>query len=230
MNFIGIDISLNSTAIYIESKMGKKILSFNNKNDNNIYIRELEQNGVHIFKQERYKSNDYSENEVIKIKKYVVISKKIVDEICKHLDIEEKTYCSIEGYSFSRDTSSILDIVGLSTLIKGELLIRIENIEMSIISPKSLKLEACKLSYEPIDIGIKKPKLKYVNDQGISGGNFKKPQMMKAMIDGGFETPIKKMLIDYKHLLERDKIPNPIEDIIDSIFACIVLKNKILKK
>ncbi len=29
------------------------------------------------------------------------------------------------------------------------------------------------------------------------------------------------MLFDYKHLTERDKIPNPIEEItVDAIFAC----------
>ena len=38
-NYIGIDISMNSTAVFIESDLGKKILSFTNKKDNNIYIK-----------------------------------------------------------------------------------------------------------------------------------------------------------------------------------------------
>ena len=65
-----------------------------------------------------------------------------------------------------KNTSSILDIVAMSTLIKSKLLKRISNINMDVISPSSLKLEACKLVYPPIDIGIKKPKLKYVNSDG----------------------------------------------------------------
>ena len=36
------------------------------------------------------------------------------------------------------------------------------------------------------------------------------------------------MLKSYEHLLERDKIPNPIEDIIDSIFACKIKMKEIL--
>ena len=47
------------------------------------------------------------------------------------------------------------------------------------------------------------------------------------MIEGNFKTQISTMLKNYEHLMERDKIPNPIEDIIDSIFACLILKNKI---
>ena len=54
----------------------------------------------------------------------------------------------------------------------------------------------------------------------MSGGSFKKPQMYRAMIEGEIKSPIYEMLISYKDLMDRDKIPNPIEDIIDSIFAC----------
>ena len=113
-----------------------------------------------------------------------------------------------------------MDIVSLSTLIRSKLITYIKNIDISIISPSSLKLDACKLVYEPIDIGIRKPKYKYVNNQGISGGSFKKPHMYRAMIEGNIKSPILEMLISYKELMDRDKIPNPIEDIIDSIFAC----------
>jgi hypothetical protein len=44
--------------------------------------------------------------------------------------------------------------------------------------------------------------------------------MYRAMIEGGIISPISSMLMTYKDLMDRDKIPNPIEDIIDSIFAC----------
>ncbi len=226
-NYIGIDISINSTAIYILSNKGEKILSFTNKKDNNIYIKELEKYGVLIFYQNKLNSEDYSTSEILKIKHYLKLSEEIFSEIIKQIDLNENTYCQIEGYSFSKKTSSILDIVSLSTLIRSKIVDKIKNLEIFIISPNSLKLESCKLSYKPIDIGKKKPKLKYVNNQGISGGSFKKPQMFRAMIEGKFQTQISTMLKNYEHLMERDKIPNPIEDIIDSIFACLILKNKI---
>lgn len=219
-NYIGIDISLNSTAIYIESNKGCKIISINNKKDNNIYIKELDRYGVDFIHFESDKSETYSDNEILKLKRYDKIANIVCDRCLSYIDVSEKTYCQIEGYSFSKNTSSILDIVSFSTLVKTYLLKRINNIEMSIISPSSLKLEACKMSYEPINVGIKKPKYIYTNNQGISGGSFKKPEMYRALLESKIDVYIKPMLIEYKHLLDRSKIPNPIEDIIDAIFAC----------
>ena len=226
-NYIGIDISLNSTAIYIESNKGKFILSYTNKKDNNIYIKELNSFGVCFFYNNKEKNDNYSENEIIKLKYYDKLSKSILTEITKKIDNNEKTYCQIEGYSFSKNTSSILDIVSFSTIIKIDLINNINNINITIISPKSLKLEACKLSYKPINIGKKKIKYEYRNNEGVSGGSFKKPHMYRAMIEGKVKSPIYNMLILYKELMDRDKIPNPIEDIIDSIFACKIKINEI---
>jgi hypothetical protein len=226
-NYIGIDISLNSTAVFIESDKGMTILSFTNKKDNNIYIKELDKYGVKFFHYNREISKDYSINEILKLKHYNKISDLLLSEIKKYINIEENTFCQIEGYSFSKNTSSILDIVSLSTLIRSKLITDIKNINISIISPSSLKLDTCKLVYKPIDIGIRKPKYKYVNEQGISGGSFKKPQMYRALIEGNIETPIYEMLISYKELIDRDKIPNPIEDIIDAIFACKIKINEV---
>lgn len=220
-NYIGVDISINSTAIFIESNKGKTILSFTNKKDNNIYIKELINNGIKFFHLDRVVSENYSENEILKLKHYILTSKLMIEEIIKHIDIESKTYCQIEGYSFSKNTSSILDIVSFSTLIRTELL-KINNLEITIISPSSLKLETCKLVYKPINIGKKKPKLEYRNNDGVSGGSFKKNHMYKAIIDGCIDTPIYEMLLKHIDLINREKIPNPIEDIIDATFACKV--------
>jgi len=220
MNFIGIDISLNSTAIYIESEKGNKILSFTNKKDNNIYIKELDKYGVKFYHHNRETSTDYSKNEILKLKHYNKLSDLILSEIIENIDVNKKTYCQIEGYSFSKNTSSILDIVSFSTLIRSSLIKNISNIEISIISPSTLKLETCKLVYSPINVGKKKIKYEYKNNQGISGGSFKKPQMFRAIIEGNIQCPITDMILSYKELMDRDKIPNPIEDIIDSIFCC----------
>jgi len=226
MNYIGIDISLNSTAIYIESSEGKFILSYTNKKDNNIYIKELDRCGVKFFHHNRISSNDYSENEILKIKHYNMLSDIIISDISSRINPNENTYCNIEGYSFSKNTSSILDIVSLSTLIRSNLIKTFPNIDISILSPSTLKVESCKICYKPINVGIKKPKYEYRNNQGISGGSFKKPQMFRAMVEGKIDSPIYKFLLEYKHLMDRDKIPNPIEDIIDSIFACKIKINE----
>jgi hypothetical protein len=224
-NYIGIDISLNSTAIFIDSNKGTTILSFTNKKDNNIYIKELDRCGVKFFHHNRESSEDYSKNEILKLQHYNKLSNQILEQIKDNIDLNESTYCQIEGYSFSKNTSSILDIVSLSTLIRSSLITNIKDIDISIISPSTLKLETCKLVYEPINVGKKKPKYEYRNNQGISGGTFKKPQMFRAIIEGQIETPIFDMLVTYKELMDREKIPNPIEDIIDATFACKIKRN-----
>ena len=227
MNYIGIDISINSTAIFIETNGIEKILSFTNKKDNNIYIKELNRSGVNFIHFDRKILKDYTDNELSKMRHYIDISDSIIDKILSIIDLTKKTYCQIEGYSFSKNTSSILDIVSLSTLIRSKLLVNIKDIDMKIISPSSLKLEACKMVYKPIDIGKKKPKYEYKNSLGISGGSFKKHDMYRAIIDGKIDCIIYDFLNDYIHILEMAKIPNPIEDIIDSIFACKILKNSL---
>ena len=51
--------------------------------------------------------------------------------------------------------------------------------------------------------------------------------MYRSILDGKIYNPIYDFLVEYEHLLEMAKIPNPIEDIIDSIFACKILKKNI---
>ena len=163
INTIGIDISLNSTAATLSDGEKTYILSFNNKKDNNKWITELVSAGVDITQIYRKTSDDYSKNEIVKLTDFIRISEQIVSKIISYLNPSLDTFCVIEGYSFSRNTSSILDIVSLSTLIKTSLLSKINNITIEILSPLTLKLEACKMVYPPSVIGTRKKKLKWVN-------------------------------------------------------------------
>ena len=219
INTIGIDISLNSTAATLSDGEKTYILSFNNKKDNNKWITELDSAGVDITQIYRKTSDDYSKNEIVKLTDFIRISEQIVSKIISYLNPSLDTFCVIEGYSFSRNTSSILDIVSLSTLIKTSLLSKINNITIEILSPLTLKLEACKMVYPPTVIGSRKKKLKWVNPQGISGGSFKKQHMFQAFLDLKPDNNLYKTLYHYSDLVNREKIPNPIEDIIDSFFA-----------
>lgn len=219
INTIGIDISLNSTAATLSDGEKTYILSFNNKKDNNKWITELDSAGVDITQIYRKTSDDYSKNEIVKLTDFMRISEQIVSKIISYLNPSLDTFCVIEGYSFSRNTSSILDIVSLSTLIKTSLLSKINNITIEILSPLTLKLEACKMVYPPTVIGSRKKKLKWVNPQGISGGSFKKQHMFQAFLDLKPDNNLYKTLYHYSDLVNREKIPNPIEDIIDSFFA-----------
>lgn len=224
MNYIGIDISINSTAVYIESGLGQFIISVTNKKSNNKWIKDLSTYGVKFIHHDRQVSDIYSDNEILKIRQYMTLSEIIVSEIIDKIVPVEQTYCNIEGYSFSKNTKSILDIVSYSTLIRAELIRKIPSAMISVVSPMSLKLETCKLVYPPVDIGKKKPKLEWKNNEGIPGGLFKKPEMFKAILDGRIDCPILPFLDANKDLLLRDKIPNPVEDIIDAILASKTIK------
>ena len=113
-----------------------------------------------------------------------VTDERIVNIVKEQINPDYFTICNIEGYSFSKNTSSILDIVALSTLIRSKLINNIPNFKLEIISPSSLKKESCGLVY-----GYDK-KRKTKNNEGISGGRFKKPQLFQAMIEGKVESPI----------------------------------------
>lgn len=224
MNYIGIDISINSTAVYIESGLGQFIISVTNKKSNNKWVKDLSCYGVKFIHHDRQVSENYSENEILKIRQYMTLSEIIVLEIMEKIMPLEDTYCNIEGYSFSKNTKSILDIVSYSTLIRSELIRKIPSAKISVVSPMSLKLETCKLVYPAQDVGKKKPKLEWKNYEGIPGGLFKKPEMFKSIIEGRIDCPILPFLDLNKDLLLRDKIPNPIEDIIDAILAAKTIK------
>lgn len=227
MNYIGIDISLNSTAIYIENEQHMKILSITNKDKNNKYIKDLSLCGVDFHFMNKENTLDYSDNEILKLKHYDSISDEIINKIKKNIIESEKTYCLCEGYSFSKNTSSILDIVSLSTMIKIKIIKNIKDVDLSIIAPTSLKLETCKLVYKPVDVGKRKPKLVYKNYDGVAGGSFKKHEMFKSILDGDISSPITNYLKENIDILNLKKIPNPIEDIIDSIFACKIKRNQL---
>ena len=96
MNYIGIDISINSTAIFIESNGIEKIFSFTNKKDNNIYIKELNRSGVEFTHFDRKILKDYTDNELSKMRHYIDISDSIIDKILSSIDLTKKTIMELK--------------------------------------------------------------------------------------------------------------------------------------
>ena len=100
------------------------------------------------------------------------------------------------------------------------------------MSPSTLKLESCKLTYEPIrtEIGIKKKKIKeeFRNKIGIPGGKFQKTDMYLAIIEnenlGDFwATHCKKSKDD---LTAVSTVPKPYEDLNDAYLIYQILKKQ----
>ncbi len=164
---------------------------------------------------------DYSEGELIKLKDYDKITDGIIDDILSNIDNSKPTKIGIEGYSFSSTAGDIIDLVTFSTLLRKKLFDKISQ-DIFVISPSTLKLESCKLTYPPIikEIGKKKISYKeeYRNNIGIPGGSFTKRDIYYSIIENNkwsdyWYNHCKSVKDD---ILSISMIPKPYEDINDS--------------
>ena len=229
-HYIGIDPSLISTSMVIDGKV------FN-------YCKEK----TAVTKQGKYtkwfdvmkdvityryitidKVDSYSDSEINKLMSYDIITNMIIKDIEDNIE-SDNVIIYIEGYSYSSSVGPLIDLVTFSTLLRRKLLTITTNI--TILAPSTLKLESCKLTYEPIEkkIGGKNPRTEYIwkNKLGIAGGSFSKHDMMDAILENDdFKD------LDYVKVLHENKnsimftktIKKPIEDSNDAYLLYLVAK------
>ena len=222
MNIIGLDLSINSTAMAIETAEGIKLFNYTVTKKDNKWIKEV--SDVVNFRFIEYKKiKDYSESEIYHLQKFDEVTNLVIRDILDTIDISKPTKVNIEGYSYASNTNSVIDVVGFSTLLRIKLYNQITK-EINIYSPKSVKIMVSvkTYGYKAAPIGKKGQQLKdpmiTCNLEGVSGGNFDKPEMLKAMLDGNLVTPIFNYIQENKNIiLSAKKIPKPFDDIIDSI-------------
>lgn len=218
MNLIGIDPSLISTAVCVNGKL------FN-------YCREKDALGKKgMFKWyklaeelvnyrfiEYRKYEDYMNGEIIKLMDYDKITQQIVDDIKENINVDEKSLVSVEGFSYGSGVGDLIDLVTFSTLLRKKLFDQVTE-DILIVSPSTLKLESCKLTYPPVDVGKRKPKLKWMNNDGIAGGHFTKTEMFLAIVENdNLNDDWSKHCKSVKgDILEGKKIPKPYEDVSDA--------------
>ena len=225
INVIGIDPSLISTAICINGKLIN-------------YCRESDVMGKtgmkkwfkmcdHLvsYKYITYgKFSNYSEGEIVKLNDYDKITDLMFDDMKSNIDPRFPTKVGIEGYSFSSAAGDIIDLVTFSTLLRKKIYDRITQ-DLNILSPSTLKMETCRFTYDPVDIGKKKPKLDWRNKQGISGGKFKKPEMFLAIIENDKldDDWSKYMRQISDEILANKNISKPLEDVNDAYLLYQIL-------
>ena len=220
MIIVGIDPSLNSTAITIYKNGQYSLFNYTNKKPGYKWIKEID-NRVGFKFHEYGDTEDFSDSETEKLKVYDIVTTNIVEEINNIVD--EQTYIVIEGYSYSARAGRLIDLVTFSTLLRVKL-IKNERINLIVIPPSSLKLAIAMMIYQP-----DKKKI-YRNENGKAGGSFDKKDMMNCLI----KLDIKSEYLDYvkinKDLLLKPKdIPKPFDDLSDSMLLCyygVCLKNK----
>jgi len=220
MIYIGIDISVNSTAVSIYDN-GYNFYNYTTKKSGYVWINKTTDLINYRFFKFEYKDNDnFSDRLLLKVKDYDKYSELIIDDIKEY---GNEFVIGIEGYNYGlKTTDSIIDISELSSIIKMKLVRNFPESVIIIMPPKTVKIDSCKMVYKLVD-GKKVVR----NNYGIAGGNFDKRDMMNALIDSDIDNKLKDFVIDNKDILLKMKsIPKPFDDVIDSIFIMEIMKNK----
>lgn len=167
---------------------------------------------------------NYSEGELIKLKDYDKITDMIIEDVLSNINPDEPSYIGIEGYNFGASVGDLVDLVTFSTVLRKKLFDQVSQ-NITVLSPKTLKQESCKLTYPPIDIGKKKPKLQWRNKEGIAGGHFTKREMFLSIVENDnlnddWGKHCKSIAAD---LLENKTIKKPYEDVNDAYLIYHIL-------
>lgn len=227
MNIIGIDPSKVSTGMVINGKIFNYSSKSNawNKTDLKKWYKAFSKSIEYRF-MEYTKYNTYEEEQLAKLSDFDILSDMIIKDILENINPNEETFVAIEGYSYSSSAGPIIDLVTVSTLIRYKILKSVTK-KIMVISPSTLKQEACKMTYLPIDIGKKVQKLEWRNNEGISGGAFNKNHMYLALLENKEFTDIPYIinLREHKEELSKMDIPKPIEDTNDAFLLYHYMKN-----
>lgn len=230
MIYIGIDISKISTAICIDNNGVIKLYSYSTKNANNKWIKKLLNLINFRFIKYHYNNEDnYSDMEIKKLNEFNNITDLIIDDILKNVN-NDNIKIGIEGYSYN-SKGPIFDLIEFSTILKYKLSKKLNSDNIEIISPLTLKVETCKMVYEPrievIGKKIKKEKLHYENTYGKKATKFDKWDMFYCLINSKMILELKNWCVNNKtDLIKIKEVPKPLDDIVDSIFIKEFIKNK----
>jgi hypothetical protein len=236
MNIVAIDPSLISTALVVSSGDTFKIYNYCReskvfgKKGITKWFKMAEQYVNYKFIEYR-EFEDYSEGELTKLKDYDKITDVIIDDILSNIDPLKPTKIGIEGYNFGAQVGDLIDLVAFSTLLRKKLFDKVSE-DIWVMSPSTLKLESCKLTYDPIikETGIKKKKVveEYRNKIGIPGGKFTKNDMALAIIENDkindYWSNHCKFIKD--ELMSVSTIQKPYEDVNDAFLIYQIIFNK----
>jgi hypothetical protein len=229
-NIVGLDPSLISTGLVVSNGKDVKIFNYcresdaTNKSGLSKWFKYAEPELTLRYIEYREYSN-YSDGELIKLKDYDKITSMIIKDIEDNIDKSQPTKIGIEGFSYSSSVGPLIDLVTFSTLLRKKLFDYISQ-DITILSPSTLKVEACKLTYPPINEGKKKEKWVYKNNNGVAGGNLTKHGMFLAIIENanlndGWTNLCRSLKSD---IMGASKVPKPFEDVNDGFSIYNILK------
>lgn len=227
MNIITIDPSLSCTALIINDK--KFIYTTNavakTKKDKLKQWFDLCEDLIEYRFHDNINCDDHASSELQKFKLFSSITNNIILDIKASCDVTLPTHIMIEGYSHSSNAGPLIDLVTFGSILRYKLLMIFDSI--TIAPPTTVKLEAAKLTYAPIEKGVRVKTYEWRNSEGVAGGKFTKNEMYKVLIENTsmnckWVTFLRENQIDIQNL---KNIPKPIEDMNDAkIMYEIMLK------
>jgi hypothetical protein len=225
-NIIGLDPSLISTGLVVNGKLFNycREKDATNKSGLSKWFKYADSELTLRYIEYREYEN-YSDGELIKLKDYDAITSLIIRDIEENIDKSLPTKIGIEGFSYSSSFGPLIDLVTFSTLLRKKLFDYISQ-DITILSPSTLKVEACKLTYPPINEGKKKEKWVYKNNDGIAGGSLTKHGMFLAIVENknlndGWTNLCRSLKSD---IMGASKVPKPFEDVNDCWLLFNILK------
>lgn len=224
-NIVALDPSLISTGLVVNGKIFNycREKDANNKSGLSKWFKYCEDKLTLRYIEYR-EYNNYSDGELIKLKDYDKITNQIIKDIEENIDKTQPTKIGIEGYSYASDAGAIIDLVTFSTLLRKKLFDYISQ-DITVYAPLTLKVEACKLTYQPINEGKKKEKWVYKNNDGIAGGSFTKHAMHLAICENkNLNDDWAKLCRSLKlDIMGASKVPKPFEDVNDAFLTFHIL-------
>lgn len=138
---IGLDISTTSSGICINEGNSYK---FFNITDKSTKYHKNSKNITTYIVDKAEKGENYTENELNKLKKYKQIESKLGFILSKYRGCE--MLINIEGYSYSSQAGNLIDIVTLSTILRLKCLEYSDNVMFT--APQSLKKQVLDNCYK----------------------------------------------------------------------------------
>jgi len=220
MIFIGIDISINSTALTVYKENKYYFYNYTKVKKNNKWIKQT--SDIINYRFLDYTSNSNFSNNLLN---KIIFNDKYSDLIINDINsFDDSKIIGIEGYNYGlKTTDSIIDISELSSIIKLKILTKVKKLnDVHIIPPKTIKINTSNLIYKTTNNKISR------NNKGIAGGNFDKHDMMLAFMDSKINNTLKQYLkLNNEKILAMKNIPKPFDDIIDSLFIMEIIKKNI---
>lgn len=199
MIFIGIDFSINSTAMCIlDGDKEEFFYSFNRGQTPQKYLKVLEKypNIYTIGLEKIIDLEDLSTNELIKIDEAIKLADLIVNEVNKY----DSVLIGIENFSYNGIGKRSLDLAGFQYILRARLFKK-ENVKnIFFYTPGEIKKYASK-------------------------GNAVKEQMMESYLKLNQENDLTRLMKD-EEIQKASKFPKPIDDLVDSWYIVKMLQKK----